>query len=129
MLQNIPPYFIRGRGESEPSRDSREERSSSGELLLSDIAPSSGPATLRNVGKEVAGRRRSRDGWRPEATRRRAEGPGGGQKEATEEGTRTSNAKGLIGNERRRQSWRRGGGEKKRRRRRRQVDSLNETLQ
>lgn len=36
-LQNIPPYFIRGRGESEPSRDRREEQSSSGEHLLSDI--------------------------------------------------------------------------------------------
>lgn len=61
---------------------------------------------------------------------RRAEGPEGGQKEATEERTQTSNGKGLIGNERRRQRWRRGGGEKKKRRRRRQqVDSLNETLQ
>lgn len=36
-LQNIPPYFIRGRGESEPSRERREEQSSSGEHLLSDI--------------------------------------------------------------------------------------------
>lgn len=74
MLQNIPPYFIRGRGESEPSRESREERSSSGELLLSDMAPSSGPATLSGDGKEVAGRRRSGEGWRPEATSEESRG-------------------------------------------------------
>lgn len=74
MLQNIPPYFILGRGESEPSRESREERSSSGELLLSDMAPSSGPATPSGGGKEVAGRRRSRGGWRPEATSEESRG-------------------------------------------------------
>lgn len=89
MLQNIPPYFIRGRGESEPSRESREERSSSGELLISDMALSSGPMMLSSDGKEVAGRRRSRDGWRPGAMRQETReigrrpkgGQGGGNQE------------------------------------------------
>lgn len=115
MLQNIPPYFIRGRGESEPSRESREERSSSGELLLSDITGLSGLTPARSE-EEKGGRRtarRSWHGWRPQATNKETRGSKGRGKGGHGGGIVTSNWQELIRNERGWGEEREGGEEEK----------------
>lgn len=115
MLQNIPPYFIRGRGESEPSRESREERSSSGELLLSDITGLCGLTPARSEDEKGGWRiaRRSWHGWRPQATNKETRGSKGRRKGGHGGGIVTSNWQELIRNER---GWEERGQEERSRR-------------